>query len=290
MPVYFCREFIRDLIEHGDANFASRVLGKVISPEGEFEPDADDHRFRGVDNCWIRYVSRKTTAYRAIFIRRGGDVYWYRAGGHSIENNIRAPQELDTAMRMGEAPEGLDALTEYRNPRYTKSTHPRYLREVLASRVLVPHRNVTLVSPRLSTALFSPVGLVGRLIASTVELNGTVSVITRPPGNRELDQYRWLSTRGVDLLIHERINARLFYFEIDREQLDPELSHLQNIAIIGSAELTERGLNLHLEDKPDEELCYEIASDDLDGSMEFFFRLASDSVDLQTHVGRAALS
>jgi hypothetical protein len=290
MPVYFCREFIRDLIEHGDANFASRVLAKVVNAEGEFEFDVDDHRFKGVENCWIRYISRQRTAYRAIFIRNGADVYWYRAGGHSIEGRIRPPQELNTATRIGETPRGLDALSGHRNPRYTKSTHPRYLREVLASRVLVPHRNVTLVSPRLSTALFSPVGLIGRLITATAEFGGTVSVITRPPNDRDLNQYRWLSARGVDLLVHEGINARLFYFEVDRNQLDPELSYLRDIAIIGSAELTEKGLNLQSDEASDEELCYEIADDDLDGSMEFMLRLTDDSSSLETYAARGALN
>ena len=64
MAVYFCREFLRDLMEHNDAHFAARVLSKVIGSGGEFEADADDHRYKGIDGAWIRYVSRQTTAYR----------------------------------------------------------------------------------------------------------------------------------------------------------------------------------------------------------------------------------
>src|SRR3569833_2402183 len=141
MATFLCREFVRDLIEHNDANFASRVLSKIIGPDGGFEADADDHRFRGIEDGWIRYVSRQNTAYRAIFLRRGEDVYWYRAGSHSIENRLQAPQDLFGAVAIGETPAGLDALMSHRNPRYLKTSEPRLLREVIASRVLVPQRN-----------------------------------------------------------------------------------------------------------------------------------------------------
>jgi hypothetical protein len=290
MAVYFCPEFIRDLTQHGDANFARRVLEKVITPDGAFVPDADDHRFHGAEGAWIRYVSRQTTAYRAIFIRRGTDIYWYRAGGHSIEDRFRTPRDLAVAAEAGKAPVGLDALTEYRNPHYTKSTHPRYLREVLATRILVAHRNVVLISPTISTNLAAPDGLVGQLINSVIEYEGTVTMITRPPAHRNLSQYRWLAARGVDLLVHQHVNARLFYFEVNSERIHPDLSHHKSIALIGSAELTPKGLNTGLVgEEPDEELCYEIAFDDLDGSYEFVLHLTDRALDLETYVATNVL-
>jgi hypothetical protein len=290
MAVYFCPEFIRDLAEHGDANFARRVLAKVVAPDGTFAPDADDHRFRGAEGAWIRYVSRQATAYRAIFIQRDGDVYWYRAGGHSIEDRFRSPRALTVSAAVGQAPAGLDALATHRNPRYLKSTHPRYLRDVLATRILVAHRNVTLISPTISNTLANPGELVGRLIDSVIEHNGTVTMITRPPTHRNLHQYRWLAARGVDLLVHQRLSARLFYFEVNSELAHPDLAHYQSIAVIGSAELTPKGLNTGLvSENPDEELCYEIMADDLDGSYEFMMRLTDDALDLETYVATTAL-
>ncbi|WGD54164.1 hypothetical protein QA641_09860 [Bradyrhizobium sp. CB1650] len=288
MAIYFCPEFLRDLAEHGDANFAARVLSKVTGANGSFEPDADDHRYQGVDGAWIRYISRQQTAYRAIFIRRGDDIFWFRAGGHSIEERLKVPNELNVAAQVGGAPDGLDLLRDHRNHRYVKSTHPRFLKEVLSSRILIPHKTVMLASPKLSTQLVSPVGLIGRLIDATVEMDGRITLVTRPPGAREHDQYLWIASR-VDLLIHEKINARLFHFEVDKSKLDRELQHVRDIAIIGSSELTEKGLSLQGSD-PDEELCYEISEDDLDGSMEFFLRLSDEAVDLQTYIARRQLS
>lgn len=285
MTVFFCSDFIRDLAEHGDPNFASRVLSKVVNANGGFEPDADDHRFQGADGAWIRYVSRQNTAYRAIFVRRGQDIYWYRAGGHSVEDRLRIPEHLDVAATVSDPPAGLDALTEHRHPHYTKSTHARFLREVLATRVLVAHRNITLVSPTISMELANPTELVGRLVASVLEFSGTVTTITRPPTTRTLNNYRWLASRGVDLLIHPRLNARLIYFEVDHAQLHPDLSHYRSMAVVGSAELTQRGLNINIADaEPEEELCYEIEESDLDGAYEFIMHLNDNTTDLETYV------
>jgi hypothetical protein len=290
MATYLCPEFVRDLIQHNDAHFASRVLSKVIGSDGEFASDADDHRYNGIEGGWIRYISRQNTAYRAIFIRRGSDIYWYRAGGHSIENRLQSPRELVASVTFGEVPAGLDLLTSHRNPRYLKTSEPRLLREVLASRVLVPHRSISFITPRLSPTLFnSPGGLIGRLISSVLESSGTVTLITKPPNARELTQYRWLVSRGVDLLVHRFVNARLFLFEIDRDRLHSELTHLDSVGVIGSSELTEAGLGLSDATEIHEELCYEIAGNDLDGSMEFLLKLAGDALSLENHLQRFAL-
>ena len=57
------------------------MLSKVLGRDGSFRLDRDDHRFHGIEDAWIRVVSRGNTAYRVIYIRRGRDVYLYRAGG-----------------------------------------------------------------------------------------------------------------------------------------------------------------------------------------------------------------
>lgn len=288
MTVYICPQFLYDLRDHGDANFAARVLAKAFNARGEFEPDADDHRYKGVEDGWIRYVSTGTTAYRAIFLRKGEDIYWYRAGGHSIEDRLKAPRTLDDAITVSHPPPTGDVDAQYRNARYSKSTHPKFLHQFLAARRLIAHRNITLITPRIDTALFAPHGLIGQLIEATIEAKGTFTLITRPPSIRDLTQFRWIASRGVDLLLHETVNARLYYFEIDAEKLDNELKHIESAAIIGSAELTAAGLNQPAEESASEELSYEILKDDLDGSFEFCLHLSTSAPDIETYFAAKA--
>lgn len=286
MAIYFCKEFIRDLAEQPDPHFAARVMAKVSNAEGDFEPAQDDHRYKGIGGAFIRYISRQPHYYRAIYIRRGADVYWYRAGRHNIEDRLQPPGEPLSGIQLGLTPEGTDAAAAHRHPRYTKSMRPRFLREVIYSRSLVPHRNLILVSPRLTTSLIAPTGAIGRLTDRAQQSGCSVTVITRPPIPREVEGFRWFASRGVDLMFHERLNARLYYFEVNEDQLDRELSHIRTIAIIGSAELTEAGLNAQLPEgkTADEELCYEIAEDDVEGAIEFCLELTDETVDFRTYV------
>ena len=90
------------------------------------------------------------------------------------------------------------------------------------------------------------------------------------------------------MLIHQRINARLLLFEVNEEQLDAEMTHVRSIGVIGSSELTEAGLGLADDNELAEELCYEIASDDLDGSNEYLLKLANDALPLDAHLQRIA--
>ena len=290
MAIYFCREFIRDLAQHPDAHFASKVMSKVCNADGEFEPAGNDHRYKGIEGAFIRWVTEKPNYYRAIYIRRGADVYWYRAGRHDVEDRLQPPSQPLEGTAIGSTPDGTDLVASHRNPRYTKSIRPRFLREVIASRFLVPHRQLMLVSPRLSATMISPVGLVGRLIERVQGLGGSTTVITRPPPQRDVSAYRWLASRGVDLLLHERVNARLYLFEVDSEKLDPEIAHVRSIAIVGSAELNEKGLNFQLPDgqTADEELCYEIADNDIEGAMEFCIELTDGTVDFDTYIARGS--
>lgn len=287
MTTYFCPEFIRDLLSHADVNFARRVLSKIVTNEGQFAADADDHQYEGLDNFWIRYVSRGNTAYRAIFIRQGRDIYWYRAGEHNVEDRLRAPGDLIGAVEIGDAPVNADVLGEYTRSRYLKSSHPRLLRELIGARRLIPHKMLTMVSPRLSTSLIAPTGAIGRLIDSVFEFGGAVSIITRPPSHRDFGQYQWLAARGTDLLIHETVNARLFCFEVDQEQVSKANGNPRSLAVVGSAEATETGLNIAGANPCDEELCYEINEDDLQGSTEFIFHLLDKAVPFDVYRAQA---
>lgn len=282
MGLYFCKEFIRDLAEHSEPNFAAKVMAKVCNSQGEFEIARDDHEYKGIPGGYIRYISQRPNYYRAIYIRRGDDIFWYRAGRHEVEDRLAAPAEPLQGVPVGATPDGTDLMEGHRHPRYTKSLRPRFLREVIAARSLIPHRQLILVSPRLTASTIGPLGPVGRLTDRAMELGGKVTVITRPPRDTEIGAYRWFASRGIDLLFHDKLNARLYYFEVDTDQLDSEMSKVRSIAVVGSAELTERGLNQQLPEgeAPDEELCYEIAEEDIEGAMEFCLELTDGTIDL----------
>ena len=57
MPLHLMKEFLQDLKEADDPKFVRHVLNHTLSEEGSFKPDRNDHRYDGLDDAWIRYVS-----------------------------------------------------------------------------------------------------------------------------------------------------------------------------------------------------------------------------------------
>lgn len=283
MPVYFCKEFLNDLRSHADPHFARRVLTKVIDSDGDFVIDGDDHRYEGISDAWIRYVSRSRTAYRVIFIRKGSEIYLYRAGEHAIEERLSAPKEMvGIGVRDEEAK---DASEKVQRPlsRYLKSCHERFLRDAVAPRRLIPHKSITLVSPFISTSILGPFSLLGE-IASEVLANGRpVTIITLPPKADRLGEYELLAERSFHFLFHERLHSKLYLFETDRDQLSYHQQGVKDLVIIGSANLTEAGWNLGRNTDVQEELCYEIDSEDLDDAWDYLSRLTAAANDLDTY-------
>src|SRR3954449_2651005 len=96
----FLPSFIADLQAESDANFARRVFLKLFEGDGSFRPDINDHRYHGIEGAWIRYVSQGRSAFRVIYIKKGDEIFLYRAGQHSVEDNLAPPHDLSVAAQV----------------------------------------------------------------------------------------------------------------------------------------------------------------------------------------------
>lgn len=281
MTIYICKEFLCDLMDHAGANFASRVLKKVLTRNGGFAPDADDHRFDGIENAWIRYVSTQGTAFRAIFIKKDGDIYWYRAGEHSVEDSAKPPKSLAGAIAVRDSPIQFSPFENSAHPSFLKTKRHKYLRSYIAARSLLPHKSLTIVVPKVSRESFSSVGIMGLFMNRALEAGASVTLITNPPATSDISFYRELSCR-CDLLIHDELNVRLLISEIDTSALDKDLAHVTSSALIGSSDLSSEGLGEG--GKGPEELTYEIPHGDLPGAEEFVLQLIDSTKKLDHYI------
>jgi phosphatidylserine/phosphatidylglycerophosphate/cardiolipin synthase-like enzyme len=284
MTVYFYDTFIRDLHEHGDSNFAQRVVRKIMNPNGTFRHDVEDHRFDGIENAWIRYVSGGNTAYRAIYIREGEHIYLYRAGEHSIENNLGPPRgnrtlaeisAIDKASATVERP----SINSFNlSHLFRQNGRGRLLRSFLLGRRLFPHKEIFLVSPFLSLDLLERTNRVGLALDQLREDGTKITLITRPPLVSELGRLRDLEVRGWDLFFHRTLHAKIYIFKVIQDTKYVEHG-AADAALIGSANLTEKGFGLD-EHNYNEELCYELPTDAQEGALDFIYGLALQSQNL----------
>jgi phosphatidylserine/phosphatidylglycerophosphate/cardiolipin synthase-like enzyme len=290
MKLQIHRTFLADLRSAEDAHFARRVLSKVLDADGNFINDGDDHRYHGVTDAWIRYVSRGATAYRVIYIRSGETVALYRAGGHSVEDRLKAPRsDIPTIEAVAAQPE----LAEFRAGapsvvsaddfgEFLYTSTPLQLKQFIVSLGQVSHREIWLVSPFVNTAMFAPMHAFGRLIFKAREDGAAIGLITRPPtSKKELEMYELLEREDITVAFVERLHAKLYIFDIADEERYRMRRQRHSVAIIGSANLTDAAMAL--DDRPgNEELCYRIPNSRFGAARQYVAFLEKMSKDTRS--------
>lgn len=297
MPVFLLPDFVADLQQHNDAHFARRVLQKTIRPNGEFRPDNDDHPYQGVEDAWIRYVSRRRTAYRVIFLRRGENIYLYRAGEHSVEDNLNAPAAgaEEAAIPVGgsgpEIEAAVAAMPARERPAATPAPINRFKRNIpnpqinreIFSRRNLPHKDIWLVAPFVNSDLFAPTAKFGKLLLEQVEDGANVCLITSPPKDKNIDWMEKLAERNVGIFVYPRLHSKLYCFVFDENRrYEPGLrdgDRYSSLVLVGSANLTRSGMALG-DGQCNEELCYAVPEEEIVFVEQYVLDLMMKSYDL----------
>lgn len=296
--IKFHRQFVVDLVGSGDAQLSNRVLKKVFTEAGEFRPDRDDHQYKGIEDAWIRVVSRGNTAYRVIYLRQRDTVTLYRAGPHSVEDNLAAPPHMegfavvsqevvDAAVR----PVGGSALSQdlaksrlsveqIEASRLMKNHESRRLYEQITGRRLLPHKEVVLVSPYISLDLLKSTHLLGQMLDEWLRDGCSVTLITKPPNAADLAEFDRLESRGFSVLYVPRLHAKAYVFRVAKDKLNQFQQQACDLVVLGSANLTNSGFNPDgiRTKEPQLELSIQIEDKDQDELEGFLAYLAGMSV------------
>ena len=299
MAVFLTPSFLEDLQTHNDAHFARRVLQKCLQKNGAFRDDADDHKYKGSEQIWIKYVSRANSAYRVIFIKKGGHVYFYRAGEHSVEDNLSAPKasDLDKALEVtfaeGEIAQIIASIPALHAPvrasvpsnrLLRNNPNPEIYRSIFGRRNL-PHKDIWLVSPYISPELMAPTAPLGKLLYSQVEDGASVTLVTRLPSDLKIDWMERLEERDVNVFVYPKLHSKLYCFVLDENRRHerglPDAEQLSSLLLIGSSNITARGLAL-AEREWNEELCYSIPDGELEHVEHYVTNLMMRGYDMKS--------
>lgn len=285
MKVYITPEFINDLRESGDNRFIKQVLNHVLEKDGRFKSDADDHRYEGIEDVWIRYVSRGKTAFRVIYLKKDNLIYLYRAGTHSIEIEVKEPKYLDISIPLEKA--------KFRQPAYIprdigyflKTLEPRFLNKEILSMYHVGHKEILLIAPFVSFEILGKFHHFGRFLDRAIEEGAEVSLITKPPDNPELEYYLELDERCIFVYFLQNLHAKLYIFDINPSTIPDYCRGMTNAAIMGSSNLTKPGLSLD-DDRSNEELCYRLPSEKYSEAYLYAKQLINKADDLKSYMMR----
>ena len=295
MTVHLMPRFIADLKGVNDGGFARRVLRRTLSDEGTWTQHHEDHRYRGIENAWIRYVSTGSPAYRVIYIRSGDDVYLYRAGPHSVEDRLPAPRDRDYAEAVPVGANGdevdavrraIDAAESERTlpTRFVGSRRNGEIHQSLVGRRNLPHREIWLVSPVVDPAVLSPTASLGSVLAAQVEDGASVSVVTSLPIDRNIAWMEDLEARDMGVFVHPRLHTKLYCFVFDENRRFargvPEDANAESLIMVGSADLTVQGLGGAQTSNTVEELCYLPPGEELEFVVNYLAELIDEGFDL----------
>lgn len=248
MTVYLTKEFLSDLRESRDVRFVDKVLSRAINEDGSFSPDREDHRYDGIKDAWIRYVTRGTTAYRVIFIRKGPDIFLYRCGGHSVEDNLTAPTDLSGACPVASAPaehrNQATALVD--NSCYLKTSEAKFISRHIESMYHVRHKEIQIVSPFIDLDLLSSQHAFGRFLDRAIE-EGTVVVLltAAEPHEDHLAEFRKFEERDINCFFLPGLHSKLYVFDVDLSSRQRWQHGVESHAIVGSSNLTSKGLGFN---------------------------------------------
>ena len=279
MATLLLPDFIADLQNHSAPHFARRVLKKTLHPNGSFRYDDDDHRYHGVTNAWIRYVSAGRSAFRVIYIRDGDKIHLYRAGEHSVEDNLSMPKDtsVDAAVPIAEAGPAVAAAMAAISRMAPKAPPPpvnRFRRNVptpeigraILSRRNLPHKDIWFVAPFVTPSLFAPTARLGKLLLDQVEDGANVVLITSSPNDKNIRWMETLQELSVNVVVYPRLHTKLYCFVFDDDRrYERGLrggGRYSSLILLGSANLTSAGLALN-DARSNEELCYVVPEDEI---------------------------
>lgn len=298
MAVYLLPEFIVDLQDHRNPNFAKRVLQKLFLPNGGFRSSADDHRYRGIDGAWIRYVSQGKSAFRVVYLREGGDIYLYRAGEHGVEERLVSPSFPPKDNTIQVSTESIGLMKDAADERYAgvdlsaiidreggflrNIPKPEIYQKILSRRNL-PHKDIWLIAPFVTPCLFSPTAVFGKLLLDQVEDGANVLIVTAMPSNHDIYWMEVLAERGVEVYLYPKLHAKLYCFLLDDIKcMDSGLDDVRkyrSLCLIGSANLTAKGMAINTSEF-NEELCFSLPSGYSDEVEKYVIELVTRGYDL----------
>jgi len=288
MTVHLTKEFLNDLKCSRDVRFVSKVLDRTIGDDGAFTQDRDDHRYDGIEDGWIRYITGGSTAYRVIFIRKGEDVFLYRAGVHSVEDNLRPPRNFGGALSIRRAPENRPkgAKNLAQDACLLKTKEADFVNRHIESMYHVKHREIWLISPFIDLDLLESRHGFGRFLDRAAEEGTFIGLITSSAQDEErVEAFKSLQEREINVFFFDGLHAKVYLFDVDLASRNSWQQGVQSHAIVGSSNLTNAGLGLN-DAAPNEELNCRIPMDLFGEAQTYVYRLMKLADDYNSYAFR----
>jgi len=132
---------------------------------------------------------------------------------------------------------------------------PPYIRDILLGRRLIPHQEVFIISPFLSSEIFSFVSRFSHSLRMFLKNGTNVTLITKPqPLDITIAICKW-KPYGLNIFYNKNLHAKIYYFGVNENSPRFNIKYHQSVALVGSANFTKSGTGMEFSNQPLEEVC-----------------------------------
>ncbi len=254
------KKFIEDMCQNSEPNFAKRVLQTIFNKE---DLNSEDHKFKNLENAYIKKISRGD---RIIYIKsKNSDMIFYRCGNHSIEDIQDRNKNVDINSIIDECSEieiNENEIEEMVSPQTFLSNHKgKTIVQAFWSRRRVPHKEVYIVTPFIETSYLLSTSKFGKMIDDFLSEHTDVNLVTQIPNVEDIKVYKDFERRGATTWFKEKLHTKVYLF-ITNKEFNSSYAERDDLGIIGSANLTNRGIPFNGTDF-NHETCYTVPNEDI---------------------------
>jgi len=275
MKIFFTKKFIQDLKKIKDIKIYQSLFTKVFQDDGNFTKHREDHRFKTIENAWIRRLTGGKTAYRMIYIINNDRVYLFRIGNHDIEDNLTFDSNLNDSIAIEDHSISYNKNNNYENFNeysyfdnsyllYTKSDK-KFVNELI-SIYQGSYKKIVLVAPFINLHILEDRHDFGKFLQKQFQLEQTkIEIFTSYKDNLNEDRLKQFENISynlrADIYFINKLHSKLYFFELDFEKTGNARKILEDTAIIGSANLTDSGLDFERKVHPaNDEIGFKLPS------------------------------
>ena len=256
MKVHFTKNIINDLKKNNNLKIFQRFFDKVFDSKGSWKNfDKDDHQFKGQKNSWIRYLS-KSAGYRLIYTKKDGDIFLLRVGEHDkaerkFNSNINFSESIEVSENYNFVVDNNSSynfindgnlnFNHFTTGGFGSTLYSNEFRRVFFG----TYQNIYIIAPFMNDHLFVN-GAFGQFLRKQMVNDANVTIITQYIYDMErLKFFKNLEDKGIEINFLDRLHTKLYIFELNFELSEKSTFNPRDTFILGSANFTEKGLDLN---------------------------------------------
>jgi len=245
--LYLHKEFLSDIKKNQDPKLSKKILEEIVNNLDHSSNNKNDHKYKGLEDGWIRYLSKGSNAFRLIFFKKREKIIYYRVGNHDIEKRVSFPKEFDNnivKINKNSDNEPFNDDNEMTRPNTILNNHSeRAIFSSVCGRANIDHKAIYIISAYFEPSMLDRGTHMGGVFDKMAQATNDINILVRADEFKKFENYwKQFEQRGFNLFFLKDLHSKIYLF-INRNNNFNKKNNIQNLGIIGSSNFTYPGIN-----------------------------------------------